>query len=91
MLYQLNLHQLPPQSFLSITNSGASGFYFVSGTPVFNYNSRPLTVGICVTNGSPEHSVASATLSLASALPLAAMLGYVCPCSPLPLLVWAFC
>jgi hypothetical protein len=49
---------------------------------VSNYNSHAPTVGIHVVNGSPEHSVVSATLSLASTFSPTEMLGHAMPLLP---------
>ena len=58
-----------PSSHTGIAASGASSFYFAPDAPFANYNSLALTIGVRVSNGLPERSVASATLALASSLP----------------------
>jgi hypothetical protein len=68
-----------PPSHTGIADSGASSFYFAPNAPVANYNSFAPTIGVCVANGLPECSVASATLALASSLPRSAMSGHVMP------------
>jgi hypothetical protein len=77
----LNPLQIPPPTIPShhtgIADSGASGFYFAPDAPVTNYNLQAPTVGVCVANGRPERSVASATLALASSHPQAEMSGHV--------------
>ncbi len=78
----LNPSPILPDLYTGITDSNASGFYFAPGTLVSNYDSRALTVGVGMANGSPECLVASATLALVSTLPLAAMLGHVMPLFP---------
>jgi hypothetical protein len=45
--------------------------------PQLPNNPQALTVGVRVANGHPEHSVASATLASATALPPAALSGHV--------------
>jgi hypothetical protein len=76
----------PPPKILSkhtgIANSGASGFYFTSDTPVTNYNPQAPTVGVRVATGCPERLVASPTLASAPSLPQAAMSGHVMPSFP---------
>ena len=62
-----------------IADSGGSGFYFAPDAPVTNYNPQALAVGVCVANGQPKCSVASATLASAPSLPQAAMSGHVMP------------
>ncbi len=62
-----------------ITTSSSSGFYFAANAPVANYNPQAPTVGVRMANGCPKRSLACATLSLATSLPPAALLGHVMP------------
>jgi hypothetical protein len=71
-----------PAHHTGIANSGSNGHYFAPNIPVANHNPQALTVGVCVANGCPERSVASATLALAISLPPAALLGHVMPSFP---------
>jgi hypothetical protein len=76
----------PPTTFpaqhTGIADSGSSSFYFSQGAPFPNYNSCSPTIGVTEANVYPECLVASAMLDLASALPLATMLGHVMPSFP---------
>jgi hypothetical protein len=78
----------PPPNILSshtgIADSGATDFYCAPCTRVTNYNSQAPTVGVCVANGRPERSVASATLASVPSLPQAAMSGHVMPMPSFP-------
>ncbi len=76
----------PPPNILpshtGIADSGATDFYFAPDAPVTNYNPQAPPVGVCVANGRPERSVASATLASVPSLPQAAMSGHVMPSFP---------
>ena len=76
-----NATNLPP-SRTGIADSGASGFFFTPDAPVANLDHQAPTIGVCVANGLPERSVASATLASASSLPAEAMQGHVMPSFP---------
>jgi hypothetical protein len=43
--------------------------YFSPSAPVTNYDATAPTIGICVANGTPVHSIASGELALVTALP----------------------
>ena len=51
--------------------------YFAPGTPVTNYIATVPTIGVCVANGTPVHSIASGELGLVTALPPASRKGHV--------------
>jgi hypothetical protein len=75
-----------PSSHTGIADSGTSGFYFVPGAPVSNFNPQAPAVGVQVANGLPEQSVASVTLASAPSLPPAVMQGHVMPSFPYTLI-----
>jgi hypothetical protein len=66
-----------PTHHTGIVNSSSSGFYFAPDAPVANYNPQTPAVGVRVANGCPERLVAIVTLSSATSLPPAALLGHV--------------
>ncbi len=76
----------PPPTFpahhTGIDDSDSNGHFFAPDAPVANDNPQAPTVGVCVPNGCPECSVASATLASTTALPPAALLGHVMPNFP---------
>ena len=51
--------------------------YFPPGAPVTNYDATAPTIGVCVANGTPVHSIASGELALVTALPPASRKGHV--------------
>jgi hypothetical protein len=71
-----------PTSHMGIANSGASSIYFASNALVANLNPKAPSVDVCVANGLPVRSVASATLASALSLPPAALQGHVMPSFP---------
>jgi hypothetical protein len=71
-----------PTSHTGIAISSASGIYFAYNALVANLNPTAPSIGVCVANGLPVQSVASATLASAPSLPPAAMQGHVMPSFP---------
>jgi hypothetical protein len=67
----------PPDQDTSIADSGSSHFYFSPGTPVMNYHATAPSIGVCVANDTPVHSIASGELALVTALPRASRKGHV--------------
>jgi hypothetical protein len=60
-----------------IADSGLSHFYFAPGAPVTKYDATAPTIGVCVANSTPVHSIASGELALVTALPPASRKGHV--------------
>ena len=67
----------PPDIDSGIANYGSSGMYFAPGAPVTNYDATAPTIGVCVANDTPAHSIASDELALVTALPPASRKGHV--------------
>jgi hypothetical protein len=67
----------PPDIDSGIADSGSSGMYFAPGAPVTNYDATAPTIGVCVANDTPAHSIASDELALVTALPPASRKGHV--------------
>jgi hypothetical protein len=73
----LNPTPLPPDKDTGIAYSGSSHFYFAPGAPVSNYDATAPTIGVCIANGTPVHSIASGELASFTALPPASRKGHV--------------
>jgi hypothetical protein len=80
--FVLNPPPMLPAHHTGIADSGSTGHYFEPDSPVANYNPQAPTEGVCVATSCPKHSVASATLASATALPLEALSGHVMPNFP---------
>ncbi len=72
-----NPYPHPPHIDTGIADSGSSHFYFSPGAPVTNYDATAPTIGVCVANGTPVHSIASGELALVTALPPASRKDHV--------------
>jgi hypothetical protein len=68
-----------PANHTGIADSSANGFYFAPDAPVANYDPTAPSIGVRVTNGHPEQSVAHATLASVPSFPTSAMQEHVMP------------
>ena len=51
--------------------------YFAPGAPITNYGATTPTIGVCMANGTPVHSIASGKLASVTALSPANQKGHV--------------